>query len=454
MKLGDIRAKIGPLWWYTLVLFLVQRLGDLLNAVSGVWLIPRYVPMEELGALKPLTQIGALLGLPLGLLLTPFIKLLNTHAARGEHGKVKAMLRDAAIFVAVASPLSIVAARLFMPSVFALTRIGNGRLAAFVVFSGIVGAITPIFSEALRGLKRFRSGAVIGMLTAPARFLVLLVALPVRGITGFFAGQSAGPLLSIILAIADLARTFGRKIRCEAYWREDRGVFLAYLVPLGVLTAAGNIGGTMEMLLLPSIPKVESAAFYHLSIFAEMTNYLLTPMVFVLFPLIAERHEMGIGTRRTLIQTMVVSLATGAVVAAALYALGGRIFSLADATLFGRKPFGFAEVWRPYIPYTRHFGIMAMTIGVRMAMGCFTAHELACRRFRFVGYCAPLALLEALLIRLAYRHPAISGYGSWHLGDVLAVFFVFALLPLIGGIIDLALALRTERRNKLARARA
>ena len=445
MKLRDLRTKLGPLWWYTLMIFLVQRFGDVINAFIGVWLVPRYVPMEELGSLRPLMQIGALLGMPIGLLVTPYIKLLNTHAARGEHGKVKALLRDAAIFAAVVSPLTLVAARFVMPSAFSLMRITNGRLALVIVVTSILGAVTPIFTEAMRALKRFRSYSTIGLFSAPLRLAALLVAMPIRGLTGYFAGQSTGPLLTIGLSAIDLVRTFGRKIRCESYWKEDRKVFLAYLVPLGIMTVAGNIRGTMEMLLLPSLPAIESAAFYHLSIFSEITTYFLSPMIFVMFPLVAERHEKGEKTRRTLVQTMAVCIGVGIVSALALTWIGKPLFSLADATVFGRRPFGFAAVWKPYVVYTKYFGILALTAGLRMAMSCFGSHELACRRFRYAWYTVPIALFEALLIRLAYRYPQVSGYGAWHLGGVLAIMFVFTLLPLLCAVIDLALSYGRER---------
>jgi O-antigen/teichoic acid export membrane protein len=199
------------------------------------------------------------------------------------------------------------------------------------------------------------------------------------------------------------------------------------------------------MLLLPSVPAIESAAFYHLSMFSEITTYFLSPMIFVLFPLVAERHEKGEKTRRTLVQTMAVCIGVGVAAALALTWLGKPLFSLADATLFGRRPFGFAAVWKPYVPYTKYFGILALTAGLRMAMGCFGSHELACRRFRYAWYTVPLALFEALLIRLAYRYPQYSGYGSWHLGGVLAIMFAFTLLPLLCAGVDLALSYRRER---------
>jgi len=80
-----------------------------------------------------------------------------------------------------------------------------------------------------------------------------------------------------------------------------------------------------------------------------------------------------------------------------------------------------------------------------MAMSCFGSHELACRRFRYAWYTVPIALFEALLIRLAYRYPQWSGYGTWHLGGVLAIMFVFTLLPLLCAVIDLALSYGRER---------
>ena len=82
--LSSIKSRLGELWWYTLILFCVQRLGDVINVFVGLWLVPRYVPQEELGAVLPLLQVGGTLGLPLTILLGPFTKFLNTYATRGE----------------------------------------------------------------------------------------------------------------------------------------------------------------------------------------------------------------------------------------------------------------------------------------------------------------------------------------------------------------------------------
>jgi len=441
VKLSTLKDKIGPLWWYSLIIFCVQRLADVLNAVAGLWLVPKYVPQAELGAVQPLTQVGALLGLPLAVLITPFIKLLNTHAANGEYGKVKALLRDAVIVAAAASVLTIAAARFMMPSVFNFMRVENGRLAMLIVATSIIGAIAPIFTGALQALKRFSVCSYLGLITTPVRFITLLITLPIRGLTGYFAGQSTGPILTIGVAIVDFLRTYGRKVKCESYWRQDKALFIAFLIPIVIGAIFGNIKGTLEMMTLRSLPDIESAAFYHLSRFSEIATYLVSPVIFVLFPIISERHELGKNTHRMLAQTMIFTLGIGSLVALILTVFGKPLFSLGDVTVFG-KTIALGGLWKPYIPYTGLFGIMTLMATAKMAFACFTTHEVSCRRFGYLFYCVPLYLIESLLIYGAFHFPEYSKYGQWHLSGVLGLMFVFAVLPLCFAFIDLGINAR------------
>ena len=49
------RARLGDLWWYALLLFAAQRVGAVINMFVGLWLVPKYVPKSELGAVLPLS---------------------------------------------------------------------------------------------------------------------------------------------------------------------------------------------------------------------------------------------------------------------------------------------------------------------------------------------------------------------------------------------------------------
>ena len=64
--LSKLHARLGDFWWYSLLLFAALRCGDLINAFVGLWLVPKYVPPEELGAVLPLMSFSTFIGFPMG----------------------------------------------------------------------------------------------------------------------------------------------------------------------------------------------------------------------------------------------------------------------------------------------------------------------------------------------------------------------------------------------------
>lgn len=414
-----IRQRLGPVWGAALLLFVAQRFGDAVNAFIGIWLVPRYVPQSELGAVLPLAQVAAFVAMPLSILLTPYAKLLNVHAERGEPGKVKAMFRDASLLALAVLLLTLALSPLFFPWIFRHFGIQNGNLAFAIVVSAVVGALAPIFSESLRALRRFGVVSALSALSAPLRLAVMWIALPFRGLTGYFVGQSAGPAFQSGVALLDFLRRH-RSVRCEPYFREDRRVFLAFAVPLAVSTLAGNLRGMAEMMPMALVPSVESAAYYQITRFTEIASYLGLTLVFVLFPVVSERHERGEDTRRVLRQTMRGSLALGLAFTAAL--------ALAARPLF--EAVGFLRDYAGLSGYVFPLGAIA---SVRVASACFTTHEMACSRFRFLRYVVPVSLAEAAALRVLSRVPDFP----WRLWHVVAAMGAGTLLCFLGNLLEL-----------------
>ena len=222
-----------------------------------------------------------------------------------------------------------------------------------------------------------------------------------------------------------MLRRFGRKITCEPYWKEDKSKFLLFLIPGILAGTTGTVRATLEMMMIRSLPDIESAAFYLLTRFSEIATYIVSPLIFVLFPIISERHELGKNTHRMLVQTLAFTLGIGCVCAVIL-------------TVFGSKLFSLSETWHPYIPYTGQMGILTLMATIRLAMACFTTHEIACWRFRFFRYTIPLAVIESAIIYTAFHYPEHSGYGNWRLENVLLFFFLFTAIPLGGAFIQLS----------------
>ena len=414
-----LRQRLGPVWGAALLLFVAQRFGDAVNAFIGIWLVPRYVPQGELGAVLPLAQVAAFVAMPLSILLTPYAKLLNVHAERGEPGKVKAMFRDASLLALAVLLLTLALSPLFFPWVFRHFGIQNGNLALAIVLSAVIGALAPIFSESLRALRRFGVVSALSALSAPLRLAVMWIALPFRGLTGYFVGQASAPAFQSGVALLDFLRRH-RGVRCEPYFRDDRRVFLAFAVPLAVSTLAGNLRGMAEMMPMALVPSVESAAYYQITRFTEIASYLGLTLVFVLFPVVSGRHERGEDTRGVLLRTMWGSLALGLAFTAAL--------ALAARPLFGAVGF-----LRPYADFTGFVLPLGAIASVRVASACFTTHEMACSRFRFLRYTVPISLAEAAVLHVLFR---TDGF-PWRLWHVVAAMLATTLLSFLGNLAEL-----------------
>ena len=390
---NKIKSWMGPLWWYTAILFIVQRFGDFINVFVGLWLVPKYVPQSELGAVLPLAQVGSVLGLPLTILLIPFTKFLNTYATRGEFGKVKRLLRDVFLLSAVLFVGTLVYARFFMPLVFTRMRVAEGSLGLLIVAAGVINSVSSVFSTALLALKRFRLIGIMSLLGAPIRLIAMLVFMPFRALSGYFVGQSAPSVFAIIASFFGLRQMLGRQVKSESYWSKDWVPIIRYTISVAVLVLTGAIQVMVETFVIRHrLPDMDSAGYYVISRFAEIGAYTGMTLIVVLFPLAVEKHEQGERSHRLLWQSMGGTLGSGLCLAAVFH------FS-------GRWLLGLSPAWADYVPYAPQMVLLTVIIVVRVACACFVNFEMACGRFGFVGYCILISGAESMLLY------GLTGYG-------------------------------------------
>ncbi len=390
--LHNLHTRFGDLWWYTALVFIAYRVADLINAVIGLWLVPRYVRPEELGAVLPLTQVGLALGVPLSILLLPFSKYLNRYASNGEWGKVKSLLRDVFLLTGAVFILILVAAWFILPAVFLRMRVENGSLGLLIVVSGIVSALLPVFTGALQALKRFKIISLNSLVSAPLRLATMLIALPVRGLSGYFTGQIVPALYAIGATCFSLRGLFTRKIAFEPYLRADFRPMLRYLAPVAAMVSAGALQTGIETFVIRHrLPDAASAEFYIISRFAEIAAYGGATLMFVLFPLAAERHSEHRFTTRLLRHAILGTAASGLGIALLLGLFGDRLLSLIPQAA-------------PAPGAAARMALLAVIYTLRTCTGCYTSCETACGRFRFLRGWSAVILLETTLLY------ALNGY--------------------------------------------
>lgn len=440
-----IKSRLGELWWYTLILFFVQRFGDVINAVIGVWLIPKYVPQEELGALLPLTQIGSALALPLSVFAITFLKYVNIFAARGEHGKVKSLIRDVFWLVGILFIIVMLYARFFMPAVFERMRVADGRLGLLVIAFGMLGVASTFFLNALQALKKFRYISLVGLVSAPLRLVTLLICLPIRALSGYFVGYIVVALYGIAVSVFGLRTLlFGKRVPSVSYLRSDGMKMLRFTIPIMIGSLAMMPMGVVETFVIRHrLPEVESAAYYMISRFAEIGSYVGMSMVFVLFPLASEQHERGTQSQRLVLHSIGGTLASGLALAG-LYCFFGKY-------LLQLLPKGAS-----YVSYVPQMALLTVIVSMRTVVNCFLAHEIASRRYMFYWWLGGISIIESVFL---YGIMGVSFFTPWlptvwikwvealnpaRLEFMLGVMFICSL----AWMIFMAIHLLVERKNR------
>ena len=427
-----IKQRLGDLWWYTLILFIAQRVGDVVQAFIGIWLVPKYVPQSELGAVLPLVSVGGLLGFPLVALMIPFMKFLNKYMALGEFGKVKRLLRDTFIFAVIIFVVVLAGSRFLFPLIFERMRIEDGSLSLLIIASGIVTALTPVFFSALQALKKFAVLSVTTTFSAVVRLVTLLICLPIRGLSGYFVGHIIPSLFSIGVALFALRKQFGREIKMKPYWDDDWKPILQYAKWPALLNLAGMSQVMIELFVIRRcLPDVESAGFYMISRFAEVTFYFGASCATILFPLVSERHEKGDDNNQKLLaQSIWVTLIAG-------FCL---IFVVAP---FAHLLFTLKADWNVYLPFIPHLIGLSLIYVIRGALVCFIMFRIARNQFRFIPlfvfiYGSEMVLLYCLTGYTFFTpwlpdawFTALASFNPCRLNVVLCIMFLSTFLMLL-----------------------
>ena len=326
--LDRLHSKLGDFWWYSLMLFVACRAADCLNVFVGLWLVPKYIGLNELGAVLPLSTFATTLALPAYVFAMTFMKEVNTLAVHREFGKMKSLMRGVFIGVGIFIVLGVVASVFLLPLFLERIRIANGMLGVIILVSAFLGCVAPVYTNALQALKRFTALSVINVIGAPLRLLTMLVAMPFRPLSGYFVGQSANPAFSMVASIFCLRKELS--VPAEPYW--TRPVFKRFMflfLGMAGYQLAGMMCGLVESTVLRQrIPEVESAAYYMVTRFSDIGNFITLTLITTLFPYTAELAEQGKPTRPFVLKASLVSAISCGLLAIFFAIFGKQIIAI------------------------------------------------------------------------------------------------------------------------------
>ena len=390
--LDRLHNKLGDFWWYSLMLFVACRSTDVLNMFVGLWLVPKYIGPQELGAVMPLTSFANMLALPVSVFATTFTKEVNTLASGGEFGKMKSLIRSVFVFAAAFLIIAICITKLTFPLFLERIRVAEGSLAVLIIAASFIGCVSPIYSGVLQALKRFNAFSLLCIISSPVRFLTMLATMPFRALSGYFVGQAASPAASMILSVFFLRKELS--VKAEPYWaRPVIKRFMRIFLGVGISSAVGMLLGLVEQTILRQrLPALDSAAYYMVTRFSEIATLISGTLVLTLFPYTAETAERGESTRPFVIKAAIPMASFGILLALVFVFLGKPILTL--------LPNG--------DQYSTHALAIPWLIGITTVNSLQSFHintEISACRFAFLKWWVPVHVISTLLLL------AITGYG-------------------------------------------
>lgn len=414
--LQSLHGRLGDFWWYTAMLFFACRAADVLNLFVGAWLVPKLVNPEELGAVLPLTSFASVLAVPAAVFATTFMKEVNSLATAGEFGKLKTLLGSVfiAAFAILAAALGI--SRLCLPWFLDRIRIAEGSLGWLILAASFIGCVAPVYVNALQALKKFKSLSFLHLVCAPARLVTMLVAMPFRALSGYFAGQAAAPAANILVAVCCLKKELS--VKAERYWsRPIVKRFAVMFLGIGAYQLASTLLGLFEQTAVrQNLPAVESAAYYMVTRFSDIANCFSSTLIAVLFPFTAEAACKGRATRPFVVK--------------ASLAVGAASLCLAAFFAFAGKPvLGFLPHGAEYSGYAWAIPLLILINILTIVQTLHTGTEISAARFRFLWWWIPLNL--ALPVALAFLPIASLKGMIGYFAAAAALKFAFSAADLI-----------------------
>ena len=389
--LQRLHAKLGDFWWYSLMIFVACRAADALNVFVGLWLVPKYVEPSELGAVMPLTQFATFLAIPIAVFASTFRNELTSLAVNRKFGQMKTLIRGVFIATAVFLFLAIVACRFILPAYLERIRVAEGSLGIVILASSFIGAVAPIYCNALQSLKKFKASSALALIGAPLRLVTMLITLPFRALTGYFVGQCAVPVSQIVGSVFCLRKELS--VPAEPYWNREivRRFGWLFLV-FGISAVASGISTLVESTVLRQrLPELDSAAYYMVTRFSDIAGFLAAALVFTLFPFTAELAAKGKDTRPIIVKTSLAVFVTNAALAAFFWIFGEGIIAF--------LPHGseYAAYWWA-IPW-----IIAIT-SINLFASFYTTGEVSAFRFGYMKWMIPLTLLYPAALLFVTGH--------------------------------------------------
>jgi O-antigen/teichoic acid export membrane protein len=372
-----LQSRFGALTWNSLILFVFLRIGDVGNVLYQL-ILGRHLSGLDFGAVQPVVSVIGILGIPIAIVYNTGTKSISRLLAMDRKGQCAALTGDLMKLALVGSLVS--ALVLFLLADYVLLRLHlDGRVYTWMLIGLIVLAWwRPLAQALIRGSRRFWLIA-LPSITDPVLMIGLTLLFGVAlgwGLPGALAVRVLATAVSTVVIMVSV-RSILKAPRST--YREEIEVMKPMLIPMAVFTTSNAFLLYFDPLLVRNFMFVESAGYGAIVTLGRIPLWLINPIIFVVFPLVAADHAKGASIARLYRQGVGLGLAIAALAAAFFY--------FASAPLI--------EFWNPHFsPYAPFVWLYALAMGIDAVVQIIANVEMARHRYRFlVHYVIPTIIM-------------------------------------------------------------
>lgn len=375
------RDRLGPLGWGVLIVFFVLRTGDIATYFCKL-VLGRYLSVSDFGAFDPVFSLLAFLVLPFNVFAQVSVKSLSRMKATGRKGEFATLCRYLVNFSIVWLLMVAVIEYLFRHFFLLRLHLESEHFIYVVILLTAVLIFLILFLALFQGTLDYRSMMIFSVTHS---FLLIgltlvLVVLNSFGLLGAFLSRVFAGLVAVgvavFLALPQL-RVKGQECREElVLMMKMYGPMVLYTVSLVILFG-------IDKLFIRNFLVEESGGYGAITTLGILPCYMITPVIYVIFPLASAEHVSGRDLTRFFRQSLLIGVSI-----TLLFTLAFALFSAPLMRLWNNA----------FLPYAKYVWIYAFVMGLHGMVQIVASVEMARHRYGFLWFFAgPSAIMIVLL---------------------------------------------------------
>jgi len=394
-----IKKRCPDIVFFSAVLFIFSQVGAVINFITNLLIVPKYLGANDLGLIAPVTQFVAFGAIPLSIVSNLVVKYITKYEANEEWGKLKKLVRDLVIF-GIVTTILISVFFLITSSSFALrAKIDSKAIMFWMLIYLCVSSWTPLVGVLTRAAQRFFVIAIMGFVTPLALMLCSIFLLPKFGFSGYMIALIVSVSINVFVSAISIYKYLApNKIAYKPYFEDVKPVLKKYSIVFILCAGASWLWGFIPPFAVRNfLSAQDSAGFFFVQRLSMLPFYAFSSVMLILMPILSMKHEKKESTTKTVKGTILYTLVSGIIVTVLLY-------------LFSPLLFEYVPQWREYADYSKYIWMMSVyvtlgSINIIIGTGFFAKWI-----FKPSWYQLPFSFFFVCLIYILFGWGAMKPY--------------------------------------------